>query len=284
MVGDGHRVGTASKRVGGVPHLGQLLALEPTGVLEFGRIDNDVLAECLADQPDHQARGKGPGLAGDIADIADPDARFLEDFAPGGLFDGLARLHEARKCRIHARRPACLPPKQETARRSHHHDDNRIGAREMIALAGTAMAAITAIDHMGSGAAIGAIAMSQMPVDERSCLGEQSKLGRRHGPFNRDAAQVSPFVSCILGANCKPRAMFAVMAEEDRILVCARLTNGRMSMGKTHFVTAYLDRNRSCVASLRGNPAGIRPFHCAAIEGADTEAKLIDLRPRGFWQ
>ena len=86
-----------SLRMVSVQHGLNFVALKPARRFKFLGIDDDVIVERLADQPDHQARGKGPGLVRMKFDVANPDAGFLENFPPRRLFNRLARFHEAGK-------------------------------------------------------------------------------------------------------------------------------------------------------------------------------------------
>ena len=105
-MGDGHgRRHAQGLWMAFLEHGLMLGAAEPARILELGLVDDDVLVERLADQPDHQARGKRPRLARDIGDGADSDAGFLLHFPAGRLLDRLAGLHEAGQRRIHALGP-----------------------------------------------------------------------------------------------------------------------------------------------------------------------------------
>ena len=98
MMRDGKRQGRVqSLRMVFVQHGLNFIALKPARRFKFLGINHDVIGERLADQPDHQARGKGPWLVRMKFDVANPDAGFLENFPPRRLFNRLARLHEARK-------------------------------------------------------------------------------------------------------------------------------------------------------------------------------------------
>ena len=49
----------------------------------------------LGREPNHQRIGERPGLAAEIADIADVNAHFLKDLALGALFQRLTGLDKA---------------------------------------------------------------------------------------------------------------------------------------------------------------------------------------------
>ncbi len=49
----------------------------------------------LGEKADHQRMRVGPGLAAEVAQLADVDRRLFEDLAPHRFFEGLARLDEA---------------------------------------------------------------------------------------------------------------------------------------------------------------------------------------------
>src|SRR5262245_7643925 len=82
-------------------HVLKLSLAEPARILELGRIDADRAALHTPDEPDHQARGKGPRLARMIGNVIDEDARLLENLPPCRLLDRLARLHEAGRSEEH---------------------------------------------------------------------------------------------------------------------------------------------------------------------------------------
>ena len=73
------------------------------------------------------------------------------------------------------------------------HDDDRIGAREMLRLARRAVAAPAGFDDVGRRAAIRAEAVARMPADERLGLGERRQMLGADQALHRDAAQIGDF-------------------------------------------------------------------------------------------
>src|SRR5207249_14908 len=116
-------------------HRADLLALEPARLGQLLRIDRDLLAQRLAQKPHHQARWERPGLAGEIADAADQDARFLVHLAAYPLFQRLARFHEAGEAGEAVARPAPVAAEQRALAADRQHDRDRVGARVVRGLA-----------------------------------------------------------------------------------------------------------------------------------------------------
>ena len=90
--------------------------------------------------------GKRPGLRREIGDAAAHDARLLAHLAPHRLLDGLARLDEAREARPHGGGEAAGAAEHAAIARDRQHDDDRIGARKMLGLAGRAIALPAGLD------------------------------------------------------------------------------------------------------------------------------------------
>ena len=70
------------------------------------------------------------------------------------------------------------------------HDDDRIGAREMLDLAGRAGALPAAVDHVGRDAAIGAEPVPGVPVQHRLGLGQRRQMVGVDQALDRDRAQI----------------------------------------------------------------------------------------------
>ena len=186
---DGERQGRVqSLRVAFVQHGLNFIPLKPARRFKFLGINYNIISKRLADQPDHQARGKGPWLVRMEPDVANPDARFLENFPPCCFFNRLARLHETGKRRIHALRPSALPPQKHAGSMAHGNDDHRIRARKMIRGTGRAVAALARIAHFSLHPAIGAKPVVLMPMQQGTGLGENGKLSLWQHPRHRKAA------------------------------------------------------------------------------------------------
>jgi hypothetical protein len=76
-------------------HKRHFVAVEPASVFQLGTVDDDLVAERLAEAADHQRCRERPRLRADVVDAADANAGFLVDFAPDRILDGLTGLDEA---------------------------------------------------------------------------------------------------------------------------------------------------------------------------------------------
>src|SRR5215813_4436321 len=177
VVGDGHgrRRGQA---VGMTPrqHARDLFAVEPAGIVELRAIDDDLARERLGMTADHQRGGKGPGLRGEIAYASANDAGLFARFPPHGIFDRLPRLDEPGEARPHAGLETVRAAEHAALARDRKHDHDRVGAGKMLGAAGRAVASPTGFDQIGRGSAIGAKAMTPMPVEERLAFGERRQM------------------------------------------------------------------------------------------------------------
>src|SRR5207244_1209867 len=83
---------------------------------------------------------KWPRLRGEIVDAPAHDAGLLAGFAPHRVFDRLARFDEAREAGPHAGLKAVGAAEHAALTLDREHDCNRIGAREMLRVAGRTIA------------------------------------------------------------------------------------------------------------------------------------------------
>ena len=91
----------------------------------------------------------------------------------------------------HMRRGEAAGAAEQAAVAAHReHDDDRIGAREMLGLAGRAGALPAGLDQVGGGAAVRAEAVARMPVQHRLGLGDRRQVLGRDQALDRDRAQV----------------------------------------------------------------------------------------------
>src|SRR6202035_3992832 len=157
-------------------HCPGLVALEPAHLGELFGVDRDLLGQRFAEEAHHQARRKRPWLRGEIAYPPDLNARFLEDFATHSLLQSLARFHETGETResspgapVAAAQQAPLAPDRE-------HDHDRVDARKVVRLAIGAMPHPAARDDSARRAALRAVAVPGMPVDQGARLGENCRL------------------------------------------------------------------------------------------------------------
>jgi hypothetical protein len=111
---------------------------EPAHRFQLGLVGGGVVAVDVGHQAHHQRRGPRPGLAGVVADGGGGQAGLFHQLAGAGLLDGLAGLEEAGQGREHAGRPGRLAAQQAAAVVQGQHDRHRVGAREVLGLAGRA--------------------------------------------------------------------------------------------------------------------------------------------------
>src|SRR6516162_8525008 len=174
VVGDGHRR-RRGQAVGMTPqqHARDLLAVEPAGVVELRALDDDLARERLGMTADHQRGGKGPGLRGEITHASANDAGLFARFPPHGVFDRLPGLDETGEARPHAGLKAMRAAENAALARDRQHDHDRIRAGKMLRPARGAITPPAGFDEVGRGPAVGAKAMTRMPVEERFALGER---------------------------------------------------------------------------------------------------------------
>src|SRR5690606_21682098 len=120
----------------------------------------------------------------------DADAGLLEDLAPHRVLERFARLHEAGKARIHARREAGLTPEQAALTVDREHDDHRVGARKVRRATLRAVAAPAGIGHLREGSAQSAEAVRPVPVDKAAGLSGCPELVLGKGFAHEQAANV----------------------------------------------------------------------------------------------
>ena len=127
-------------------------------------------------EPDHQRARERPRLRGDVADLADLHARLLAHLAPDRLLERLAGLDEAGQHGEAALRPARLAAEQKPVAVHHAHDHDRVGAREVVGVAGRAVAFVAAVGVLRGPAAVGAEAVAPVPGDERCRVRGERRL------------------------------------------------------------------------------------------------------------
>src|SRR5215510_10829299 len=108
------------------------------------------------------------------------DACFLFHFAPNCFFDGLPLVHEPGQRRVcpRPRQPAPTLAEQAALAIGHDHNRHRIGAREMVSLAGHAFAYLAAAPLLSALAAHAAELMASVPVELGPTLGQNTSLSR----------------------------------------------------------------------------------------------------------
>ena len=140
---------------------------------------------------DHQRGGERPGLRGEIAHAAADDAGFLEGFPPHRILDRFARLDEAGEARPHAALETVRAAEQAAVAGDRQHDHDRIGAREMLGLAGRAIAPPAGLRprwsrRRNSSRSGGAHASAAAPCLRRAAADDRASTR----PLHRDRAQI----------------------------------------------------------------------------------------------
>ena len=169
------------QRMGSGKGCHQIFPADPQRILQFLGVDGDRLGNGLAPAADHQAGGKGPGLAGQIIDLTNHDARFFVNLAAHGGLDGLAGFDKACQQGIHPLGPGRAAPQQQAVATGDQHDDDRVGAREMQGATGRALALPTGMAYHRGRAATGAEAVAAVPFQQGA---------RRCGQFGVARGQV----------------------------------------------------------------------------------------------
>jgi hypothetical protein len=154
---------------------------EPLDRFQLGLVGGGRVAVDVGHQAHHQRRGPGPGLAGVIAHRDSGQAGLLLQLAGAAFLDGLAGLDEAGQGRVHAGRPQRLAAQQAAAVVQGQHDRHRVGAREVLGLAGGALALPAAVGDVGLLAAVAAPPMLAPPFEHRLGGGQDAGVGRRQG-------------------------------------------------------------------------------------------------------
>src|SRR5258708_3195799 len=171
-------------------HQRGLFAREPARVLQLRAIDRDVRVGGARVAADHQRHRKRPGLRAEVLHLAADDAGLLQGLAPRGFFDTFARLDEAREARPHVGDEAAGTPEQAALAVDRQHDDDRVGAREMLGLAARAFALPAGLQDVGLRAAVRAEAMARMPGEQRLGFRERRKMIRRDETLYGNRAQI----------------------------------------------------------------------------------------------
>src|SRR6187200_3144228 len=160
VVGDGDRrrtgqsVGMLSHQHGGAFVLG-----EPAAVDQLVGIHLDVVVERLGETAVHQRHRERPGLRVEILHAAAFDAGLFQGFAPHRILERFAGLDEAGETRPHGCGEPAGAAEQSAVAVHGEHDRDRVGAWEMLDLAGRAGAFPAGVDHVGFDTAVGAEAV-----------------------------------------------------------------------------------------------------------------------------
>ena len=128
------------------------------------------------------------------------------------------------------------------------HDRDRIGARKMLRLALRAVAPPAALRHVGRRAAIGAEAMTRMPVQQRLGLRERRQMIDRDQTLHRDRAQIGDekvlarfqaFGEFRIEPDAEPGGV-ALQTEEQRLhVVCERADFGNEKTGSSPLLVFF---------------------------------------------
>src|ERR1035437_1237361 len=163
---------------------------KPPRVFEFLAVDHNFAGQRLGMAADHQRGRERPRLRVEIDHAAAGDAGFLARFPPHRVLDRFARLDETGQARPHGRPETWGPAEQATLAVGRQHDHHRIGAREMLGLAGRAIAPPAGMHGLRRRAAVRAEAVAQMPVQHRLGLGDRRQMLGLDQPLHRDGTQV----------------------------------------------------------------------------------------------
>ena len=229
--------------------------------------------------------GNGQGCAGQVPH-APARSGLLVNLAAHGLFQRLARLHETCEAGEAAARALAVPAEQGALTADREHDDDRIGAREMRRPAIGAAPHPPGRCHPGRRAALGAEAVTRMPVDQRAGLGENRRLtGRDRRGEGADVDQLGVDVGRGAGAarvDREVRARVVVDAEQDqesaRLDLPAprgrRLPVERRLRRAAHerFQVAQGEEPRARVHQQRGDPLVVIPAGADPVERIAGEA------------
>ena len=294
-MGDGNRRRhEQTVRMAALRHREDFAALEPARVLQLMTIHRDVGGERLGVAADHQRHWKRPRLRGEIDDTAARDAGFLAGFAPHRLLDGFPRFDETGKAGPLALGKARLASQQTALAVDRQHDDDRVGAGEMLAAAGRAVAAPAGGNDVCRGPAARAEAMARMPAEQRLGLGQRRQVIRGDQRAGGDAAQIGngeiaaaleSFDMRRFDRGCKQWPF--VTAAEKHLLAPSRRARQLCSLGKsehqvggialaqTYEFAADNESAGTRIAFQRGQRLGIPPQLGGAVEPAGGEAEPL---------
>src|SRR5262249_5433563 len=177
-------------RVLPIEHQGEFFAIEPARVFQFFTVNDDRLGQRLNVTTDHDRRRKWPRLRSEITHAPAGNANLFQHFTAHRLFDAFAGLREPGETRPHGRREAARTPEHATFTGNRKHDDDRIGAREMLGPAGRAVARPACLSQFGSRAAIRAVPMTRVPAEQRFSFGQGRQMIRPHHALHCDRAQI----------------------------------------------------------------------------------------------
>ena len=192
--GDRRRRGQAVGVAGAPASAPSSSRVEPARILDLAAVDDDCFRQRLGVAADHQRARERPRLR--LAKYLTRPQRMPTSsstsrrtassiVSPGSAKAGQRRPHGRRKARRTAEHAALA--------RDHQHDDDRIGARKMLGLAGRAVAPPAGLHHARRRAAIRTEAMARMPADQRLGFGERRQMRGVDQALHRDGAQVGDF-------------------------------------------------------------------------------------------
>ena len=192
---------------------------------------------------------------------------FLAGLAAHRLFDGLARLDEARKARPHARRKARTAAEQAALAVDREHDDDGIGARKMLRAAGRAVAPPAGVDDAARRPAIGTEAVARMPAEHRLRLGERRQMLRREKRAGRDRPQIGD-----------EKIAAALEGFDGRLVDARRKSRRAVEQAEKHFLAPWRERCRLGKREGRILAAAARVRWLVCDD--DFAADEMDARPR----
>src|SRR5215468_582357 len=186
----GDRDRRSRRQAVGVPtqhHGGNLLALEPAGILQLRTINLEFRGQSLGMASDHQRHREGPRLRCEVGNASAFDTGLLQGLPSYRILDGFARLDESRKARPHALGKAGLPAKEAALAMDRQHDDDRVGARKMLGATRRAITSPAGLHGSGRCATIRAKAVASVPREHGFRLRQRRQVLGRHKGAGRDA-------------------------------------------------------------------------------------------------
>src|SRR5215469_297541 len=286
VMGDRNRWrGRQALRVLPIEHQGEFFALEPARVFQFFTIDDDGFGKRLGVAADHDRRGKRPRLGREITHAPASNANLFQDFTADRLFEAFARLGETGQTRPHGRCEASRTPEHASFAGDRQHDDDGIGAREMLGPTGGTIAPPAGLDQCGCCAAIRAEPMPRMPTEQCLGFGQGRQMIRRHHALHRDRAQVGDLKVVArlqflnrLWVEAKPEPRRCISKPEEHDLAhaaeCARLARRKQRVARL----AGFEHHKFAPDHVA---SGLRVFAILLERGIVTAARYGPLEPTG---
>src|SRR5262249_6619384 len=150
--------------LGGQPR--QVLAVVPVRLGQLLRVDADLAGGVAGGEADHELVRERPGLAAEVAQVADLDPRFLVDLARDRLLPPLARLDEAGQHAEDRLSEGAVARQQDAILALDAHDHRRAEPREAQLPAARALHGALGLGPHGRLAAAAAEAVAALPLHD----------------------------------------------------------------------------------------------------------------------